>query len=414
MTADHRELIARTPEEFREKNGITVLTGHRVTSIDAGGATVEVEDLSSGRRFTDGYTRLLISTGAFAFVPPIEGAGLEGCFTLRRLEDGLSIKRFIKERGPARAVVIGAGPIGVEMCEAFRILGLDVTVVELADRVLPFMDPDMAAKVQGELEREGVRCMLGTRLESFEGGTDGRVRRVATSGGELDCDIAVLGIGIKPSSELAERAGAAIGARGAIKVDSTLATTLPAVYAAGDCATTTDRVTGAETWVPLGSTSRKQGRAAAANMFGARQEYPGVVGTALVKCFDLTVGRTGLDEEEARQAGFEPESISIEAESLHDYFPGGGKMDIKLVADRAGGRLLGAQVLGELAAVPERRLDVFAVAITERLSAEELQYLDLAYAPPYSTAIDPAIIAGNIICSKIHGKECACGPHGLE
>jgi NADPH-dependent 2,4-dienoyl-CoA reductase/sulfur reductase-like enzyme len=310
--------------------------------------------------------------------------------------------------------VVGAGPIGMEMCESFRSVGLEVSVVEMAHQVMPFMDSDLAAKVQSRLEQEGVNCLLGQGLEGLEGDAAGYVRRVVTSGGDLECDIVLLGIGVRPVAGVAEAAGVELGARGAIRVDRQMRTSVPGVYAAGDCATTTNTLTGEETWLPLGSTSRKQGRLAADNMFGGRLEFGGVQGSSIVKCFDLTIGRTGANESEARAGGFDPVVVTMEAENLHEYFPGRGSMAIKLWADRAGGRLVGAQLVGELASAADKRLDILAVAIAAGMTAGDLQYLDLAYAPPYSTAVDVPIVAGNLMVGKIEGKTCSCGPYGLE
>jgi NADPH-dependent 2,4-dienoyl-CoA reductase/sulfur reductase-like enzyme len=414
VTADHKDLVARTPEEFRSLNGIDVRTRHRVLEIEPGKMRVKVADLDGGREFYADYTRLLLATGARAFAPPVDGVDLGGCFLLRKLEDSIRIKEFLKERKPRRAVVVGAGPIGVEMCESFRSVGLEVSLLEMANQVMPYMDPDLAARVQSRLEQEGVNCLLGQGLEGLEGDAGGRVRRVVTSGGHLDCDMVLLGIGIRPVSGVGEAAGAKLGARGAISIDRQMRTSVPGIYAAGDCATTFNTLTGQETWLPLGSTARKQGRLAADNMFGGRLEFGGVQGTSIVKCFDLTIGRTGLNETEARAAGFDPAEITMEAENLHEFFPGRGSMAVKLLADRAGGRLLGAQLVGELASAADKRLDIFAVAITAGLTAGDLQYLDLAYAPPYSTAVDVPIIAGNLMVGRIEGKTCSCGPYGLE
>lgn len=414
VTADYQNLIARTPEEFRVKNGIEVLTKHRVVEIEPERERVKVVDLVSGHEFYDDYTKLLIATGARAFIPPIEGTDLDGCFVLRKLDDSIRIKSFLKEKKPRTALVVGAGPIGLEMCESFRAIGLQVAVLEMADQVMPLIEPDLAAKVQARLEQQGVNCLLGQQLEAIEGDSAGSIRRVATSGGELECDIVLLGIGVRPATEMAAAAGVELGIKGAIKVDPHMRTNLNDVYAAGDCATTTNTVNGRETWLPLGSTSRKQGRLAADNMFGGDIEFPGVQGTSVVKCFDLTVGRTGLNEIEARDAGFDPVVLSIEAESLHEYYPGGGAMTLKLFADRIGERLLGAQIVGDVSSVAEKRLDVLAVALGAGMTVEDLQYLDLAYAPPYSTAVDLPAIAGNIMTGDIRGKSCRCDSEGLE
>jgi NADPH-dependent 2,4-dienoyl-CoA reductase/sulfur reductase-like enzyme len=414
VTADYHDLIARTPEEFRLKNGVEVLVRHRVLEIEPGEKRVKVVDLSSGREFYDEYTRLMIATGARAFVPPIDGIGLDGCFMLRKLDDSLRIKAFLEDRKPRKALVVGAGPIGLEMCESFRTAGLDVTLLEMTDQVMPLIDPDLAANVQAHLEHHGVDCLLGQRLEAIEGDSAGSVRRVSTSDVELECDLVLLGIGIRPVTQMAAAAGAELGIKGAIRVDGHLRTNLEDVYAAGDCATTTNTVTGQETWLPLGSTSRKQGRLAGENMFGGDLVFPGVQGTSVVKCFDLTIGRTGLSEAEAKDAGFEPAVTSVEADSLHKYYPGGAALTLKLCADRESGRLLGAQIVGGLSSVAEKRLDILAVAIGAQMTVEDLQYLDLAYAPPYSTAIDVPLIAGNVMTGDIRGRSCGCDPEGLE
>ncbi len=414
VTADHNSLIARTPEEFRAKNSIDVRTRHRVTGIDADARRVMVADLEDGRESWMEYTVLLLATGASAFVPPVDGIGLEGCFTLRKLADSIAIKEFMKRRKPARAVVVGAGPVGLEMCESFRSVGLEVSLVEMADQVMPLIDADMASAVQEKLEAEGVKCFTGTRLEGIVGDTDAAVRAVATSSGELECDLALIGIGVRPVTDVAQQAGVELGAGGAIRVDARMRTNVPGIFAAGDCATTTNYITGEETWIPLGSTSRKQGRLAADNMFGADLAFPGVQGTSVVRCLDLTVGRTGLSESEAGGAGFEPETVRMEAESLHEYFPGGGLIRVKLVADRPSGRLLGAQVVGDLASTAEKRLDILAMAVGSGMTADDLQYADLAYAPPYSTAIDVPIIAANLLTGKLQGKPCSCNPFGLD
>ncbi len=413
VTADHNRLIARRPEEFKSLNGVELLTGHRVVSIDAQGHRVRVADLGRAREFDVPYSRLLISTGARAFVPPVEGAGLEGVFTLRRLDDSVRLKAFVSSRRPATAVVVGSGPVGLEMCESFRRLGLEVTLVEMAPRIAPTLDPAISEKVLSHLEENGVKCLPGQAMEAIEG-SDGAVRRVLLPSGAVEADAVLLAIGVRPVTELARNAGAELGAGGAVKVDGGMRTSVEDIFAAGDCATTTNSITGEEAWLPLGSTSRKQGRAAADCMFGGHGDFPGVLGTSVVKCFDMTVGRTGLGEREAERAGFEPVSLEMDAESLHDFYPGGGAMYLKLTADRPGGRVLGCQMAGDLRAAVEKRVDVFSVAIGASMTVDEMRYLDLAYAPPYSTTLDVPIVAANVLAGKISGRECSCDWHGME
>lgn len=414
VTADYHDLIARTPEQFKALNRVDLLTRHVVTSVDPDNRRVRVTDLDGGSESWNAYTKLLVSTGASAFIPPVPGTDLAGVFALRKLEHSIIIKDFLKSTRPRRAVIIGAGPIGMEMCESFRTVGLEVSVVEMADRVMPLMDADMSSVVQARLEKEGVSCLLGQRVESLAGNGAGSVRSVVTSSGEHAADIVLLAIGVRPVTDVAALAGVELGAGGAIRVDGQLRTNVPGVYAAGDCATTTNIITGREAWMPLGSTSRKQGRLAADNMFGAELEFPGVQGTSVVKVFDLTVGRTGLSESEAIESGFNPETVGMEADALHSYYGASGSMNLKLVADRGTGRLLGAQVVGDKSSVAEKRLDILAVSVRAGLTADELQYLDLAYAPPYSTAVDAPIVAGNLMAAKLRGKPCLCTPEGLE
>lgn len=414
VTGDHRSLVARTPEQFRARNGVEVLTRHRAEKIDPVNKRVRVRDLEGGSEFWSSYSRLLLSTGASPFVPSIPGTDLSGVFTLRSLEDSLAIRDFLKSARPRRAVIVGAGPIGMEMCEAFSAAGLEVAVVEMAETVMPLLDPEISSLVRSHLEARGVTCLTGGSVTSLEGDGEGSVRRVVTSSEELEAEIVLLAIGIRPVTDIAVDAGVELGTRGAIRVDAGLRTNLPDIFAAGDCATTRNSVTSEETWIPLGSTSRKQGRLAADNIFGAGLEFPGVQGTSVVKVFDLTAGRTGLGETEAQNSGFETESITFEAEAVPKYYGHTGTITMKLVAERPTGRVLGAQVAGDVPAVAEKRLDVLAVAVAARFTSSDLQYLDLAYAPPYSTAVDVPIVAGNLMTAKISGKPCTCDSEGLE
>jgi CoA-dependent NAD(P)H sulfur oxidoreductase len=413
VTADHNDLVARQPKEFKEQNGIDVKRRHRALSLDTADHEVVIADLESGRESVVGYSKLLLTTGASAFMPPVEGTEAEGVYTLRRLSDSIRIKRFLSSATPRRAVIVGSGPIGIEMCESFRRLGLEVSMVELAGQVLPIVDEDVAGRVQGVLESEGVKCLLGQQMLGIrEDG--GLVRGVELDSGVIPADIVLVAVGVRPLSSLAADAGVELGERGAIKVDSQMRTSAPDVYAAGDCATTSDILTGEQVWMPLGSTARKQGRLAAEAMFGGESTFPGVQGTAVVKCFDHTVGRTGLDEAQAKKAGFDPVAVQVEAESLHSYYPGRGTMYLKMTSDRETGRLLGAQVVGELRSMAEKRLDIMAVAVSCGMSADEMQYVDLAYAPPYSTAVDVPAIAASLMHSRLQGTVCRCDTSGLD
>jgi NADPH-dependent 2,4-dienoyl-CoA reductase/sulfur reductase-like enzyme len=414
VTAEATDLVVRTPAEFLEKNRVMVKTRHRVELIEHENRRVRVRDLAGDTEFWAPYTRLLISTGADAFVPPIEGAGLDGVFTLRKLKDSIEIMRFLEREKPRRAAIVGAGPIGMEMCEAFRRLGIDTTVIELAPQVMPSIDGRLASLVQAAIEKEGVTCSLVSRVEAVAADSHGRLAAVSTTTGEVEADIVLLAIGIRPSVGLAAEAGVELGARGAIRVDEAMRTSIDGIFAAGDCATTTNRVSGGETWIPLGSNARKQGRVAGETMFGGDSSFPGVVGTSIVKVFDKTVGRTGLSVGEATDSGFDPVEVEMEAWTHHDYYHAGGAINLQVIAERGSGVMLGAQLVGDWDATADRRLDVFAMALTARITAADLQYVDLAYAPPYSTATDIPIIAGNLATGKLGGPGCSCDSNGLE
>jgi NADPH-dependent 2,4-dienoyl-CoA reductase/sulfur reductase-like enzyme len=283
----------------------------------------------------------------------------------------------------------------------------------MADHVLPPLDADLAEKLGAHLEANGVTLHLSTGVEGLDE-TGGRLARVATSRGELDADMALLSMGIRPVSDLARRAGLELGAREAIRVDEAMRTSAPDILACGDCAVTRHLVTGTETWVPLGSTARKQGRAAAETASGGEGRFPGVLGTFVLKAFEMTAGKTGLKEAEAGEAGFQASSVTLEDSVLPGYYRGGGRMTARVTVEEGSGRILGAQVLGDYSAVVERRLDVFAACVAARLTASDLSSLDLSYAPPFSHPLDIPIVAGNLAEAKVLGRACTCDLEGLE
>jgi NADPH-dependent 2,4-dienoyl-CoA reductase/sulfur reductase-like enzyme len=408
-----RKLLARLPEEFENRQNIRIFLRHRVNSIDSENKKIRVADLEGVSEFHIAYDKLIIATGAAPFVPPLPGKDLEGVFALRSLTNALEMKSFIDLRAPRRAAIIGAGSIGLEMCEALRRLGMEVHLVELADQVLPPLDADLAAKIAGHLEENGVQLHLGAEVKALEG-EGNTVSRVVTSQGEVEADMVLLSIGIRPVSELAQRAGIELGARGAIRVDERMRTNLPDILACGDCTTTYNLVSGRESWIPLGSTARKQGRVAGETAAGEEGAFPGVQGTFVLKAFDLTAGKTGLSLAEAGEAGLEADTVTVEGTSLPGYYRGGGKMTARITVEKPSGRVLGAQVIGDYASVVERRLDVFATSVRARLTAGELASLDLAYAPSYSHPLDIPIVAGYLAEAKVLGKTCFCTAEGLE
>ena len=387
------DLVARTPEQFA-KQGIETHTHHEVTAIDVSGRTVRVKDLDEGREFSVGYDRLVVATGGAAIEPPIPGTDLEGVFVLRTVEDGVAVKEFLAERRPRRAVIIGGGYIGVEVAEAFVERGLATTLLNRPPQVLDNFDADMAQRMQDELERNGVVVSVGDTAEAIEGDSAGRVRAVVSSCGEYQADLVMIGAGVRAQSALASEAGIELGVRGAIAVDERMRTNVPEVYAAGDCAETYHLLLEGPSYIPLGSTANKQGRVAGTNAAGGDEVFSGVVGTAITKAFGLGIAVTGLTAAAAEAQGRPVRAVTVEHGTRAHYYPSPGPMFAKLVWDPGQGRLLGAQIAGPVAEA--KRIDVLATALHHGLTIEDLQRLDLSYAPPFSPVWDPILVAANV------------------
>ena len=396
VVEERDDLVARTPEKFAEK-GIEVLVRHRVEWIDVTGKKLSVLDLNTGETFDDTYDRLVIATGARAVLPPVPGAELEGVFKLRFLTDSDEIARYIQERSPSRATIVGGGYIGLEVAENLCRLGMEVALIEGEDRVALAYGPEVSEYVEAELEANGVRVYTGEKVDEFTG--EGRVTGVKFGDRELQTDLVIVGVGIKPNVELATEAGVEKGTTGAILVDRHMKTNVPNVWAAGDCVETTNLVSGRPVWVPLGDTANQMGRVAGTNAATGEEtlEFPGILGTGIFKVFDLGVGKTGLSEKEAEDTGFDVVSAGLEANDRAAYYPGAGKVFLKLIADRATGRLLGAESAGSGA---DKLTDICAAALWGRLSYPDLVNIDLAYSPPYGPALSPVIQAATILSGK--------------
>jgi CoA-dependent NAD(P)H sulfur oxidoreductase len=396
VVEERDDLVARTPEKFAEKD-IDVLVRHRVKKIDATGKNLSVLNLKTGQAFEDAYDRLVIATGARAVLPPIPGAELEGVFKLRFLTDSDEIGRYIEEQSPKKATIVGGGYIGLEVAENLCRLGIEVSLIEGEDRVALAYGPEVSENVEAELEANGVGVYTGERVDQFTG--EGRVRGVRFGDRELETDLVIVGVGIKPNVELATEAGVETGTTGAILVDRHMKTSVPDVWAAGDCVETTNLVSGRPTWVPLGDTANQMGRVAGTNAATGDEtlEFPGILGTGIFKVFGLDVGKTGLSEKEAEDDGFEVVSAGLWAYDRAAYYPGAGKVFLKLIADRAKGRLLGAEAAGSGA---DKLTDICAAALWGRLSYPDLVNIDLAYAPPYGPALSPVIQAATILSGK--------------
>jgi CoA-dependent NAD(P)H sulfur oxidoreductase len=390
------ELVARTPKKFAEK-GIDVRVRHRVEKVDPEGKKLCVRDLESGEVFEDAYDRLVVATGARAVLPPIPGADLDGLFVLRFLTDADEVRGYTRERSPKRAVVVGGGYIGLEVAENLCRLGMEVSLIEAEDRVALAYGSEVAGRVENRLEDNGVNVHTGAEVEEFFGA--GHVEGVRFGGREIGADLVVLGVGIRPSVELAKEAGAEIGETGAIRVDRHMKTNLPDVWAAGDCVESVNLVSGKPVWVPLGDTANQMGRVAGTNAATGEDtlEFPGLLGTGIFKVFDLGVGKTGLSEREAEDAGFETVSAAIETSDRASYYPGAQKVFIKLISDGSTGRLIGAESAGSGA---DKLTDICATAIWGKLAYPDLVNLDLAYAPPFGPALSPVVQAATVLSGE--------------
>ena len=389
--ADHHKLIVRTPAQMA-KQGVEVHIHHQVMAIDPSAQTLSVRDLQAAREFVIGYDSLVITTGARPVRPSVPGSDLEGVFALRSLQSGLAVQRFLAENKPRQAVIVGGGYIGVEMAETFRRLGLKVTMIIRSGKVMRrTLDDDMRDLVHAQLAQNGVEIVQGTPL-AFE--PDARLKAVVTETGHYPCDIALLAVGPCPNTELAQAAGVALGETGAIATDATMSTNLPGVYAAGDCAEALHLVCGKPRYIPLGSTANKQGRVAGENAAGGRASFGGIVGTMIVRCFELTVASTGLSATQARAEGSDVRETKIQAKDISHFFPGAADIHVKLVVEAESDRLLGGQVVGTSGIA--RRIDVLATALYNRMTIAEIQQLDLSYAPPFAPVWDPILVAANV------------------
>lgn len=391
------DLIARRPEQF-EQQGVHVHLAHRVTEIEPGNGRVRVADLAGPEERWEGYDALVLATGASPIRPGFPGIDLAGIHTLRTLEDGVALLRAL-EATPRRAVIVGGGYIGLEMAEALRARGVEVTVVELATQVMLSLDAEMAGLVEQEVRSHGVDVQLGNAVEGFAG--RGRVERVLTQRGTLGADLVVLAIGVRPEVSLASAAGVELGSTGAVAVDERMHTSVEGILAAGDCAEARHRVTGRPAWIPLGDTANKQGRIAGQNAVepaetrvGDQARFGGVVGTAVAKVFDLTAARTGLTAREAREQGLSASVTRVKAPSRAHYYPGGSPIHVQLVLEEGSGRLLGGQLVGREGVA--KRVDVLAALLHMGGDLDDLAGLDLSYAPPYSPVWDPLLVVANV------------------
>ena len=391
---DPAELTLQTPESFFSRFRVEMRVRHEVTAIHPERKTVSVTELESGRTFEESYDKLLLSPGARPTQPRLPGVGIEKVFTLRTVEDTFRIKAYIEKYHPKSAVLAGGGFISLELAENLRGQGMEVTIVQRPKQLMNPFDPDMASFIHAEMRKHGVRLALGHTVEGFEekaGGVDVLLKDEAP----LHADMVVLAIGVTPDTQLAKDAGLALGLKGSIVVNDRMETSEPDIYAVGDAVQVRHYVTGQDAVIALAGPANKQGRIAADNICGGDSRYPGSQGSSIIKVFDITAAVTGLNETNARKAGIDADKVILSPMSHAGYYPGGRLMTMKVVFEKGTYRLLGAQIVGYEGV--DKRIDVLATAIHAGLSAVQLKELDLAYAPPYSSAKDPVNMAGFMV-----------------
>lgn len=382
--------MVRTPEAFREKQGIDAQVFQRVTEIDVKQGQVQVQDLKTGKTRQESFDQLLIATGAVSIRPEIPGIRSRGIYDLNTLQSGIEVRRAVDEKKPGQVVVVGGGYIGLEMAENFVRRGLNVTLVEKTPQVMNTLDPDMAAQINKTLQEARLKLCLNESLKGFDIG-EAEVRGVVTDQRTLPADLVLLGLGVRPNSALAGKAGIPLGKTGGIKVNERMRTEAQGVWAAGNCCESLHLVSRRPFFLPLGTVANKQGRVAGINIAGGQAIFPGVAGTAMVKVFELEVARTGLQEREARELGLPYITAKIETQTRARYYPGTGEMTVKILAEKGTGRLLGGQIVGREGA--GKRIDVLATALHSGLTVEDMINLDLGYSPPFSAVWDPVQIA---------------------
>ena len=397
---DPEDLTLQTPESFFARFRVEMKVRHEVTAIHPDRKTVSVTNLETGEAFEEAYDKLILSPGAKPTQPSLPGVGLDKVFTLRTVEDTVRIKEYIKTHAPKSAVLAGGGFIGLELAENLRELGMEVTMVQRPKQLMNPFDADMAAFIHAEVRKHGVRLVLGHTVEGFAE-KDGGVDVLLQDAAPLHGDLVVLAIGVTPDTVLAKEAGLKLGIRGSILVNDRMETSVPDIYAAGDAVQVKQFVTGEDTLISLAGPANKQGRIIADNICGGDSRYRGSQGSSVIKVFDLTAAATGINEKQAEQAGLEADVVILSPMSHAGYYPGGKVMTMKVVFERNTFRLLGAQIVGY--AGVDKRIDVLATAIRAGMKATDLKDLDLAYAPPYSSAKDPVNMAGFMIDNLAKG-----------
>lgn len=411
------QLIVRTPQEFKHNQGIDVLTRHLVYDIDPINKKVYVKDLTENKEKVMDYDKLIIATGASPIKPKIEGFNLKRIFVLRSISDALNIRELLDENKVVKPLIVGGGFIGLEVLESLFERGLQPTVIEATNQILPGYDIEIAKLLEKYLVKEKeIKIITERRIIRFLGNERGEVNAVELDDGNIiNTDLVVWSAGVRPNVEIAKKAGIEIGNTGAIKADKYMRTNIPDIFAAGDCCETTHLVCNKPVWIPMGSTANKMGRVAGHNVVTDNEKYyesfEGILGTNILKIFNYTVAKTGLSEKQAKEEGFNLESVIVPSNDKAHYYPTSKIIIIKLIADKNTGRILGAQAMGE--GVIDKPMDIIASFIHLKGKVEELSKIDLAYSPPYSMALSSVIVTANVLKNKLKGKLKGINPREL-
>jgi len=397
---DRDALLVTTKDAFSQRYKIEIRNFSEVIAIDRSRKMVEIKDLKKGETYEESYDKIILSPGAKPLRPPIEGIGLDNIFNLKDIPDSDLIKSHLDKKNPRSAVIVGGGFIGLEMAENLHLRGVKTTIIEMLDQVMAPLDFEMAAHVLAHLKEKGVSCVLGTGVTSFSE-RDSHLMVTTSDGKHYESDLVILSIGIRPENRLAREAGLEIGNRGGIKVDASMKTSDPDIFAVGDAVEVKDFITGQPTMTALAGPANKQGRIAADNALGRKSLFKGTLGTAVVKVFELTVASTGANEKTLTSQNI-PHVVSYTHSGSHaSYYPGAETMAIKLIFSPGHGKILGAQIVGKGGV--DKRIDVIATAIRGGMTVYDLEELELAYAPPYSSAKDPVNVAGFVAANILKG-----------
>lgn len=407
---DRAALTLQTPESFKARFNVDVRVFSEAVSIQPDNKTITIHNHNTGEEYEESYDSLILSMGADAAMPPIPGIDSKKVFTVRNIPDTVAVKTYIEEHQAKKAVVAGGGFIGLEVAENLRDLGMDVTLVEMANQVIPSIDADMAAQVHGHMRQKGLHLLLGSALQKIEDTETGV--SLTVNGEIIDADLLVMAIGVRPASEIAVKAGLPANAKGALIVNSAMETGVDGIYAVGDLIEITHFVTGEKGYIPLAGPANKQGRIAADNICGIPSRYTGTQGSSILKVLDLAVASTGISEKTAKALHLNYEKSFTFSANHATYYPGATNMSIKTLFEKNTGKILGVQIVGNDGV--DKRCDVFATAIRAGMTAKDLTELELCYAPPFGSAKDPVNMAGYVIENMMSGLVKTFHWHDIE